>query len=61
MSALTNELESIPALLVGPLVELVKIIINAPNPADAIERAKFYALADAEKIAADELLKKSLP
>lgn len=60
MSALTNELETLPALLVGPLVELVKIIIGAPDPQAAIDRAKFYALADTEKLAADELLKKTL-
>jgi len=60
-NALTTELESLPALLIPAAVELIKIIKSAPNPSDAIERAKFYALVDAEKIAADELLKKALP
>lgn len=58
---LIDVLGTVPAILYASLAELVKIIVDAPNPSDAIERAKFYALADAEKIAADELLKKALP
>jgi uncharacterized protein YggE len=40
--------------------ELVSIILRAPDPRAAIERAKFYAAADAAKLAADEALKKAL-
>lgn len=58
---LTELIDEIPAVLAAPLIELVRIILGAPDPASAIERAKFYALADAEKLAADAALRKALP
>lgn len=53
-------LEAIPAVLVAPLTELVKLILDAPNPHAAIERAKYYAAADAAKLAADAALRRDL-
>lgn len=58
---LTQAIEAVPGALIAPLADLVRLIVDAPNPSIAIERAKFYALADAEKLAADALLKKALP
>jgi len=57
---LSKVLDAVPGALIVPLAELVKIIIDAPNPRDAIDRAKFYAAASAAKLAADEALKKEL-
>lgn len=50
----------IPAVLVEPIADLVEVIIGAPDPQDALNRARYYATADAAKIAADELLRKEL-
>ncbi len=57
---LTKALELVPIPLLAPLSELVQIILDAPDQHAAIERAKFYAAADAAKLAADALLRKEL-
>lgn len=60
MNPLSTLLAAVPGALVDPLTELVQLILDAPNPHSAIERAKYYAAADAAKLAADALLRKEL-
>ena len=59
-NALTKIIEAVPEAIIVPLSELVQAVLAAPNQRAAIERARFYASADAAKLAADELLRKDL-
>ena len=70
MSALTDGIakaaeaalvaSGVPSEIAQGLGELTGIVLAAPDQRAAIERAKFYAAADAAKLAADELLRKEL-
>lgn len=60
MNPLAALLEAVPEALIEPLAELVKLILDSPDKHAAIERAKFYATADAAKLAADAALRKDL-
>ena len=63
-NALTRAIDAIPEEVLDDvgeaLAELVHVILAAPDRRTAIERAKFYAAADAAKIAADAALRKDL-
>lgn len=58
--ALKKALDAVPLELLPMLGELVELILSAPDKRAAIERARFYAAADAAKLAADAALRKEL-
>ena len=60
LAALAAFILKIPEPLRLMFRELGEIILDAPNQRAAIERAKFYAAADAAKIAVDAELRREL-
>lgn len=60
LGELASFILKIPAPLRGPFKELGELILAAPNQRAALERAKFYAAADAAKIAVDAELRREL-
>lgn len=60
MPELISLLSKVPPALWEEMARLLRLIAAAPDPATAIERAKFFAAADAAKLIADEALDKAL-
>lgn len=58
--SLSDVLAAVPPELVNDVSELVRAVVSAPSPAEAVQRAKAAVLTDAADAATDAALRHAL-